>query len=138
MILHYMYILLTLYDVGRFDQNLQISPHQVHIFGLLAWKAKMSTIPFPDEMLGWIVSLVFSSLYVIFIPEVLSFLSLQPTYSEMEALEVCRSDLLAQKHVTSRLAQHFLERGVGWARDGPAVVACRKRIPPDIRNRFVG
>ena len=51
----------------------------------------------------------------------------------MEALEVCRSDLLAQKHLTSRLAQHFLERGESWMvgmgtrREGewPAVVACR-------------
>ena len=31
-----------------------------------------------------------------------------------EALEDCRSDLMAQKHLTSRLVQHFLERGNGW------------------------
>jgi len=32
----------------------------------------------------------------------------------MEALEVCRSDVLAQKQLTSRVVQHFLERGESW------------------------
>lgn len=71
---------------------------------------------FNQKLTKCMVSLVFSSLYVIFTPQVVefSFLTTLLPKPEMEALEVCRSDVLAQKQLTSRVVQHFLERGESW------------------------
>lgn len=57
MILHSMYIFLTLYDVGWFDQNLQISPHHIHIFGLRAAILGLESKDTNNSLSGWNVGL---------------------------------------------------------------------------------
>ena len=57
MILHSMYISLTLYDVGWFDQNLQISPHHIHMFGLRAAILGVESTDVNNSFSGWNVGL---------------------------------------------------------------------------------